>query len=152
MKKIITLLVTTVLVALVVTTPSGAASDGKFVGTPPTCTADTNGNVECTARVAGLTEPALAFLAYQTEWVCTTDQSITVIADNADYPLSGPVMNGRIFSVSNGVHDPLFYEAIFGIDFGCAGDAWTAVRNTNVTIHLVFGSDISYNVGTVYPS
>jgi hypothetical protein len=152
MKKIITLLVTTVLVALVVTTPAGAASDGKFVGTPPTCTADTGGNVECTARVAGLTEPAFAYLVYQTEWVCTADESITVIANNAIWQLSGPVMNGRIFSVSNGVRDPLFYEAIFQIDFGCPGDAWTAVRNTNVTIALIFGSDISYNVGTVYPS
>lgn len=149
MKKVMRLI--TVLVALAVTATAAAASGGKFVGSP-TCTADSGGNVSCGAKVAGLTDAALAVVSYQTEWVCDADQSITVLADNGPHGPSEPLKNGHTFTVSNGARSPLFYEIIFGIDFGCPGDAWTAARYIDVTIRLMFGSNISYEVGTVYPS
>ena len=136
--------------ALAVTGTARAVSTARFVGTP-TCTADNHGNVACTARVAGLTERGdLAYVFYQTEWACIADPSIKVVADNG-LTTAEVIQNGRPFTVSNGARHPRFYEIIFGIDFGCAGDAWTAVRYTNVTIVLLF-SNLNYNLGTVYPS
>jgi hypothetical protein len=149
MKKVI-LTIAAVLAALVVIAPAGAASGGKFVGVPE-CTADDHGNVTCTARVAGLTDGGdAAYVVYQTEWACIADPSITVNATNG-YIIPDPIQNGRLFTVHNGARDPLFYENIFQIDFGCPGDAWTAVRYTNVTVALFF-SGLTYNVGTIYPS
>jgi hypothetical protein len=139
-----------VVAALAVTGTAGAVSGGKFVGTP-TCTANAFGAVACTARVAGLTDsPTLAMLFFETEWACTADQSITLLAGNVLH-FGASVQNGRLFTVDNEAHNPRFYEIIFGVDFGCPGDAWTAVSYTNVRIVLVF-SDLSYDVGTVYPS
>jgi hypothetical protein len=143
--------------ALVLTATAGAVSGGRFVGTP-TCTADpvdpnstdAGGAVTCTARVAGLEQPDLASLYYTTEWACTADQSITVLADNA-LQTGASVKNGRIFTVSSLARHPRFYENIFGVDFGCPGDNWTAVSYTDVTISLLI-SGLSYDVGTVYPS
>jgi hypothetical protein len=150
MKKV--LLFITVLAALVVTAPASARSDGRFVGSP-TCTADDHGNMTCTARAAGLSEgTSLVFLSYQTVWACIADPSITVVADNGISGPGGPIYNGREFTVSNGARSPLFYEIIFGIDFGCADDAWAAVRYTNVTLQLYPNIDVTYDVGTVYPS
>jgi hypothetical protein len=149
MKKVM-LLLTTVLVALVVIAPAGAASGGRFVGVPE-CTADDHGNVTCTARVAGLTDRGdLAYVVFEMEWACIADPSITVTATTGDFIVE-PIQNGRLFTVYNAGRDPLFYEIIFGIDFGCPGDAWTAVRYTNVTVALFF-SGLTYNVGTIYPS
>lgn len=149
MKKI--LLFITVLAALVVTAPASASTDGKFVGSP-TCTGDNHGNVMCTARVAALNEgESLVFLWYQTVWACIADPSITVVANNGISLPGGPVYNGREFTVSNGARSPLFYEIILGIDFGCPGDAWTAVRYTNVTLQLYPNIDVTYDVGTLYP-
>lgn len=138
--------------ALVVTAPASATNDGRFVGYP-TCTADDHGNITCTARAAGLSEGAsLVFLWYQTEWACIADPSTTVVADNGISAPGGPIYNGHEFTVSNGARSPLFYEIIFGIDFGCAGDAWTAVRYTNVTLQLYPNIDVTHDVGTVFPS
>jgi hypothetical protein len=149
MKKVM-LLLTTVLVALVVIAPAGAASGGRFVGVPE-CTADDHGNVTCTARVAGLTDGVdLAYVVFEMEWACIADPTITVTATTGDF-IVDRIQNGRLFTVHNSGRDPLFYEIIFGIDFGCPGDAWTAVRYTNVTVALYF-SGLSYNVGTIYPS
>ena len=154
--KILALLIA-VVAALVVTATAGAVSGGRFIGTPA-CTADptdpnstdVGGGVTCTARVAGLTNPDLANLYFMTEWACTADQSITVSADNSVH-FGASVKNGSIFTVSGAAHHPRFYEIIFGVDFGCPGDAWTALRYTDVTIVLL-SSGLSYNVGTVYPS
>jgi hypothetical protein len=119
----------------------------------PTCTGDDHGNDTCTARVAGLSEKtSLVFLWYQTEWARVADPSITVLADNGISAPGGPVENGREFTVSNGARSPQFYEIIFGIDFGCPGDAWTATRYTDVTLQLYPNIDVTYDVGAVYPS
>jgi hypothetical protein len=142
-------LLVAVVAALVVTATAGAVSGGRFVGTP-TCTADSAGSVECSARVAGLTSPDLANLAFVTEWDCAADQSIKVFAGNVIH-FGATVQNGHVFTVSNQAHYPTFYELLYGVDYGCPGEAWTAVEYTDVTITFVYAS-LSYNVGTVYPS
>ena len=73
-------------------------------------------------------------------------------ADNGPTAPTGPITNGRLFSVSNGARSPLFYELILQTDFGCAGEVWTVVRYTNVTLQLFPNIDVTFNVGTVFPS
>src|SRR5947207_9370893 len=132
-------LLVAVMAALVLTATAGAVRGARVVGTP-TCTAaptdnstDIGGAVTCTARVVGVEHAGdLASLFFGTEWACTADQSIEVFADNALQSGAG-VANGRIFTVSSLARHPRFYEVVFGIDFGCPGDAWTAVRYTDVT-------------------
>ena len=104
-------------------------------------------------RVAGLGNAA-TFVAvyYQTIWACVADPTITVTADNG---ISGPgayTENGKLFTTTNGARTPLFYEIIFGIDFGCAGENWTAIRYDNVVLALWPNIDVTYDVGTIYPS
>ena len=60
--------------------------------------------------------------------------------------------NGRLFTVSNGSRTPQFYEIIFQTNFGCAGDVWKAVRYTNVTLQLFPNTDVTYSIGTLYPT
>jgi len=156
MKKLALLIA--VVAALVVTGTAGAVTGGRFVGTPTSSadpidpnSTDAGGSVTCSARVAGLTDPDLANLVFGTEWACTADQSIEVFAGNVLH-FGATVKNGSIFEVSNEAHHPRFYELLYGVDFGCPGDAWTAVQYTGVTITFVYHSSLSYTVGTVYPS
>jgi hypothetical protein len=153
MKTAIALLA--VVSALFLTTTANAQRDGKFIGTPKcTGTTSTNfGGVTCSGRVAGLSSRAArALLIFGTDWVCSADPTIT--ASTTGNPInanSSEVANGRTFTTANVSQTVPHEELILGIDLGCPGDAWTAVRFTNVTIRLFNGSDISYNVGTVYP-
>jgi hypothetical protein len=137
--------------ALAFSTTASAGTSGQFVG-HPSCTGNHVGNVTCAARVGGLKDPSFVFVFYQTIWACVADPNITVTADNGPTAPTGPITNGRLFSVSNGARTPLFYEIILQTDFGCAGEVWTVVRYTNVTLSLFPNIDVTFNVGTVFPS
>jgi hypothetical protein len=118
----------------------------------PSCNADNRGNVTCAAHVGGLKQDSLVFLFYQSIWACVADPSITITADNGVATPTGPITNGRGFSVSNGSRTPQFYEIIFQTDFGCTGDAWTVIRYTNVTLQLFPNTNVTLNLGTLNPS
>lgn len=150
MKKLALIMVIAGL-ALGLTATASAGSGGKFVGHPQ-CTADNRGNVSCAARVAGLSDQSLVFLWFQTTWACVADPNITIVADNGPTAPTGPVRNGRLFTVTNGARTPQFYEIIFQTDFGCSGDAWTVVRYTNVRLQLFPNTDVTYDIGTLSPS
>jgi hypothetical protein len=130
---------------------ANAGTEGRFVG-HPSCVGDHSGTVTCSARVGGLKDQSLVFLWYQTIWACVANPNISITADNGLTGPTGPITNGRLFSVQNGARTPLFYEIILQTDFGCTGDVWTVVRYTNVTLQLFPNIDITFNVGTVNPT
>jgi hypothetical protein len=138
----------------VVTASAIAAAGARFVGTP-TCTANNTGTVTCTARVTGIPQPkkqtTFAIVVYQAVWECVADPSITVTADTG-VTVTPPVTDGQPFTVRNLAHTPMFYEEVFGLNFGCLNEDWVVVRYENVVIHLFGDSDASYVVGTIYPS
>ena len=137
--------------ALAFSTTASAGTAGMFVD-HPRCTGDHIGAVTCAARVGGLKESSLVFVFYQTIWACVANPSITITADNALTTPTGPVTNGRLFTVRNASRTPQFYEIIFQTDFGCTANVWTVVRYTNVTLQLFPNTDVTFNVGTIFPS
>jgi hypothetical protein len=145
-------LLAAVLSVLTLAPIAAAETSGRFVGTP-SCTGDTSGNVTCTGRVAGLTDRvSFVFVWFHTVWACTSNPTITIVGDGGMFGPEGPVQNGELFTITSSSRDPLFYEVIFQTDFGCTSGEWTLLRYTDVTLQLWPNIDVTYEVGTIYPT